>query len=44
MDNQVVNNLAIEIANLNIKNAQLLAENTQLKSQLAEATKKDEEK
>lgn len=35
MDNQVVNNLAIEIANLNIKNAQLLAENTQLKSQLS---------
>lgn len=35
MDNQIVNNLAIEIANLNIKNAQLLAENTQLKSQLS---------
>lgn len=35
MDNQIINNLAIEIANLNIKNAQLLAENTQLKSQLS---------
>lgn len=44
MENQVINNLAIEIANQSIKNAQLQAENTQLKAQLAEATKKDEEK
>lgn len=37
MGNQVINNLSV-------KNAQLQAENTQLKAQLAEVTKKDEEK
>lgn len=41
MDNQVVNNLAIEIANLNIKLAQSQAENAQLKAQLADTQKEN---
>lgn len=40
MENQVVNNLAIEIANLHIQLAQVKAENTQLKQQLS--TKEEE--
>ena len=35
MDNQVINNLAIEIANLHIQLAQSKAENEQLKQQLS---------
>ena len=35
MENQVVNNLAIEIANLHIQLAQAKAENEQLKQQLS---------
>ena len=40
MENQVVNNLAIEIANLHIQLAQAKAENGQLKQQLS--TKEEE--
>ena len=40
MENQVVNNLAIEIANLHIQLAQAKAENEQLKQQLS--TKEEE--
>ncbi|WP_272951951.1 hypothetical protein [Weissella paramesenteroides] len=43
MDNQVINSLAIDIANLHVRLAQSEAENAQLKAQLAEANKKDEE-
>lgn len=35
MENQIVNNLAIEIANLHIQLAQSKAENEQLKQQLS---------
>lgn len=35
MENQVVNNLAIEIANLHIQLAQIKSENEQLKQQLS---------